>query len=658
MRRVLAVLLCVGLAACDSKSDSGGQTTNGGGGGGGVQVPDEGLIGKVTDLSGAPLGGVTVTGGGATATTGADGTYTLDAKGDLVVGFDKAGYVHGIKRTTVAAGTASRLDATMARQADAKPLDATAGGSVDGERGSKVTVPAGALVDAAGNVVTGQVDVHLTPLDPSVPAELAAYPGDLRAVDAQGGTVQLESFGVVDVTIRQNGQELDVKEGMALSLVVPAPEGTTNRPDTVGLWSFTEETGLWKEEGTATYVAAEDAYHAEIPHLSPWNCDQPMETTCLRGKVVDETGAPVVGSQVLTSGVDYAGQSSAVTDASGQFCVPVRIDSTVRVTATHPAGGGTQVEVTSGGTIVTVPPACDLCQDIGTLTVQSGSVTGPRGETVDCSDLPNPFAGTCGEGFRAMFECFAPSGACVIRAAEGGGTETAYANGSKVVTKVSGTTGTGTFYGPTGTVCGTFETEGTSADLKITYTTTGGQSFAFEQRDTGWAIVCPNGQEVLLSSAEADAYQACQGGGQGGAEGQCTYEGGGGFPGSCSTSTDCDGGKECCPTPGGNFCLPPEECASAGGCQTDADCDSGTTCCQLGTGRACLESAQCDKVCTADAECTGDEVCCSYVTYSMCTPKASCFSEPQCTTDADCQQGSKCCTVSGYVLCYPGDACP
>ena len=44
-------------------------------------------------------------------------------------------------------------------------------------RGAQVVVPAGALVGPDGQPVAGMVEVHLTPIDPSVAAQLAGAPG-------------------------------------------------------------------------------------------------------------------------------------------------------------------------------------------------------------------------------------------------------------------------------------------------------------------------------------------------------------------------------------------------------------------------------------------------------------------------------------------------
>src|SRR5690606_3761308 len=99
------------------------------------------------------------------------------------------------------------------------------------------------------------VEVSLTPLDPSVPAELAAYPGDFSAETMDGASVMLETFGVMDVTIRQAGEELNVAPGRALTVRFPAPAGNAAPPAVAGLWSFDEARARWVEEGSASYDA-------------------------------------------------------------------------------------------------------------------------------------------------------------------------------------------------------------------------------------------------------------------------------------------------------------------------------------------------------------------------------------------------------------------
>src|SRR5690606_13998985 len=113
------------------------------------------------------------------------------------VTFEKDGYVSVQKPISIADNGRARLEVSMKAETPAVMVDVTAGGEATGPRNAKVTIPTGALVTKAGAAVTGEVAVHLTPLDPSIPAELAAYPGDLRADRTDGSTVFLETFGVM-----------------------------------------------------------------------------------------------------------------------------------------------------------------------------------------------------------------------------------------------------------------------------------------------------------------------------------------------------------------------------------------------------------------------------------------------------------------------------
>ncbi len=90
-------------------------------------------------------------------------------------------------------------------EAPAVPLDADLGGVVTGARGARIEAPAGAFVTRDGEPVQGTVEVHLTPLNPAIPAEYDAYPGDGLARTMDGSLVQLETFGVLDVTVLQWG---------------------------------------------------------------------------------------------------------------------------------------------------------------------------------------------------------------------------------------------------------------------------------------------------------------------------------------------------------------------------------------------------------------------------------------------------------------------
>jgi len=86
------------------------------------------LRGTAHDATGAPLAGVTITTDGATAVSGADGRYQLDAlAGSHVVRFSKVGYVDVIARLYVVVDSPTQRDATMLAMAPAMPLDSSVG---------------------------------------------------------------------------------------------------------------------------------------------------------------------------------------------------------------------------------------------------------------------------------------------------------------------------------------------------------------------------------------------------------------------------------------------------------------------------------------------------------------------------------------------------
>jgi hypothetical protein len=276
---------------------------------------------------------------------------------------------------TVAVGPTA-LRVTRLAEAPAIAFDSDVGGPVVGMRGASIEAMPGSFVDRQGNAITGMVDVHLTPLDPGVAAELAAYPGDGRARTSGGETVQLETFGVVDVTVRQGDTDLTIADGMGVVVEFPLPDAMPQTPpETIPLWGFDDATGEWTEEGIATLDEERGVYVGTITHLSPWNCDQPLEATCVKGRVVDESGDGIPGAYIIARGLDYSGDSGATAGEGGEFCVPVRKDSRIEVTVHLPGGEQQTREITSGVEDTEIPAACDdpRCLDAGEWVFAEGA---------------------------------------------------------------------------------------------------------------------------------------------------------------------------------------------------------------------------------------------------------------------------------------------
>ena len=348
------------------------------GDGGAQSDPTPRIAGTVLDAGGAGLADVSVQQDGRElGVTDAQGRFEIFADpGDVIVlQFHKPGHVRGLERVQVADGPTA-LRVTMLDEAPAIAFDADAGGKVTGMRGASIDAMPASFVDRQGNAVSGMVDVHLTPLNPGVAAELAAYPGDGRARTSGGETVQLETFGVVDVTVRQGDTDLTIADGMGVVVEFPLPDPMpATPPETIALWGFDDATGEWTEEGIATLDLERGVYVGTITHLSPWNCDQPLEATCVKGHVIDESGDGIPGAYVIARGLDYSGDSAATAGEGGEFCVPVRKDSRIEVTVHLPGGEQQTREIASGTEDTDVPAACDdpRCLDAGEWVFAEGA---------------------------------------------------------------------------------------------------------------------------------------------------------------------------------------------------------------------------------------------------------------------------------------------
>lgn len=311
------------------------------------------IIGWVHANTGEALGGVKVSieGPGIVVYTDAHGLYTVDddiAENSVVVKFEKDSYVTSSVATDLLPDAMTTVNATLIRVADPVTVDSAAGGEAEDGTGNKLILPPGALVRRDdGKSVTGEVDVHITPIDVTDSKELEAFPGEFRAIAAgkSDDTVQLETFALADFTIMQDGAELDLAdtkgEGATIELVLP-DDTTLDVGETVPLWYFDEDQGVWVEQGSGEVVfnkAGTRVYRATVSHLSWWNCDKPIsETHCFTGIAVDEDGRPISNARIVAVGLDYGGSSYTTTAADGTFCIDVKRGGEVQIQMYLPGG--------------------------------------------------------------------------------------------------------------------------------------------------------------------------------------------------------------------------------------------------------------------------------------------------------------------------------
>ena len=145
-------------------------------------------------------------------------------------------------------------------------------------RGGRVIIDPGTL-DATGPL-TGLVMTW----DPSE----RQIPGDYRAKDASGADASLITFGALFVEFRDGaGNTVNLRSGASATVMIPiVPGQLATAPATIPLWAYDEQSGFWREEGTA---ARQDTptgpmYVGKTSHFSTLNTDvaQGGAATCLR----------------------------------------------------------------------------------------------------------------------------------------------------------------------------------------------------------------------------------------------------------------------------------------------------------------------------------------------------------------------------------------
>lgn len=349
------------------------------------------VSGQVTDAGGLPLSGVTVTIDGESDTTNAGGLYEItdvERHPRVVVTFSAEGFstTFGIAEFRAGGPKEYHLDKVLVPASDAQVIDPATGGIVQ-HNGSKVTFPPNSI-DAMG-----LVEVVLSTIDPSSP-EIGAFPGDFAAQSASGAAATLETFALFDVSITQGGIPIDLADGQTVTLEFLLPADTPLvTGESVALWFFDDATGLWVEEGLGTVgpsttTAGRLAVIGTVSHFSWWNCDRPISTFgCLQGQVTDAGGTPVQGATVRGSGVDYNGTSRATTDSNGNYCLNVRVDSTVDVTASLLSNGAIQSQTVR----VNSPELNTTCATGGCTpvpTLQLSGLTCIAGEVLDQVGFP------------------------------------------------------------------------------------------------------------------------------------------------------------------------------------------------------------------------------------------------------------------------------
>ncbi|MCW8879731.1 MAG: hypothetical protein OQK04_00305 [Kangiellaceae bacterium] len=303
-----------------------------------VTIPDTdpgtGVIyGKVLNAdTGEGISGVTVSSGGISATTDADGAYMLVSvpyANRVIVNTDADGYARQSKIVVLSdVQHAVILNPPLQAVGTEVGFDPTAEQTIISGSAS-IVVPAnglGMVVDGSEQAATGTVTAKVTGVDASNDPYL--MPGDY----VTNTNAYIESFGALSMRFEdESGNELDLIGGATANISIPVASSISAPAASAGEYSYSRETGVWTNEGTMTLNGT--VYEGQVSHFATWNADSEYTPVTISGCVDDGSGSPLAGVVVNARGADYIGTTSVVTDASGNFQLPVKGNSRVLISA-------------------------------------------------------------------------------------------------------------------------------------------------------------------------------------------------------------------------------------------------------------------------------------------------------------------------------------
>jgi len=299
-----------------------------------IESVETGVSGVVSDESGEALARATVQVRSRETTTDANGYFfidniVLDGQGSLVT-VSKAGHFTGYKQVfpTKEGGSFARF--ALVPKGQAQTFSSSSGATVSVGDEASVVFPADAISYADGQAYTGTVKLYSTYFDPTDGNTFVTMPGNLGGQDAQGNRVQLGTYGMIGVELEDsNGRKLQLKEGKAatISLNIPS-EIVASAPETIPLWHFDEQLGIWTEDGQA--IKQDNSYTGQVSHFSFWNCDRPWPAVKLKMTLVDESGSPINAYHVSVF-AEGVGAACGTSNSFGQVCgyVPAGVELTV-----------------------------------------------------------------------------------------------------------------------------------------------------------------------------------------------------------------------------------------------------------------------------------------------------------------------------------------
>ena len=276
--------------------------------------------------------------GDSTTRTDENGYYIfsdLTPSDEVVVNFEKEGYLLGstkiqLKSLSGDNTTASNyLEYTMRAHNYQWDYDNT--GEIDN---AYLNIDASvSYSDLEGNPYTGTISAELTILDIATDEGKSLFSGSFKGINSNGDIVLFESYGLISIQLKDNNANtLSFANGETGTLTFDKIS-SQEAADTIPLWYYDYDQGLWFEEGYAE-LKEDGTYRGEISHLGTWSLNIPLEEDpgIYIGRIIDVNGAPIGDVRVYAVGENWV-SSDLTTNENGVFELHVIPDESFELTA-------------------------------------------------------------------------------------------------------------------------------------------------------------------------------------------------------------------------------------------------------------------------------------------------------------------------------------
>jgi len=228
----------------------------------------------VVDEEGEAISEATVSASGMTELADDNGYFefaAIDGTEDgIYISAEKAGYVDGGILLIPNGENDQQIRIVLVKDNSSTLLSNSSGGILSLQNGAEVTIPENSF-DVTGDV---NVNAHFIPNTKENFHEV--YPSALVGKDKDDEIKYLNSIGAVVVEFTDDqGNKLNLKEGIEVTLKLPIPNDAYSWPDEIMLWSLNESTGYWEAESTAKRVG--EFYEGTVEHFSWWSASEPAD---------------------------------------------------------------------------------------------------------------------------------------------------------------------------------------------------------------------------------------------------------------------------------------------------------------------------------------------------------------------------------------------